>query len=74
MFESISGGNRNNDFDINATSGVLSLQNTLQPTNVSDLTYNLVLAANDTVNVAYLNVTANVKTGIPSLTSNIMFI
>ena len=56
-------GNRNNDFAMNATSGELTLQNSLNPQNASDLVYDLVLQANDSQQAVTLNLTVNVKTG-----------
>ncbi|XP_053372975.1 protocadherin Fat 4-like [Mercenaria mercenaria] len=55
-------GNRNSDFAIGPSSGALTLQNKLDPQNETELVYDLVIEANDSVNTAYLNLTVNVKT------------
>jgi hypothetical protein len=56
-------GNDDNIFAIDAESGNLTLQSALIPTTVEDLTHNIVLQANDSINSATLNLTIAVKTG-----------
>jgi hypothetical protein len=57
-------GNRNSDFAIDPSSGELTLLNTLNAQNVSDLVYDLVIEANDSLNAVTLNLTVNIKTGM----------
>ncbi|XP_053372496.1 protocadherin Fat 1-like [Mercenaria mercenaria] len=55
-------GDPNSVFDINAHNGSVTLESALSPTTVENVTYNLVIQANDSVNTATLNFTVNVKT------------
>lgn len=61
MFFICTAGNTNGDFSIDATSGEITLVNTLNATET--LTHYLEITADDTENQASANLTINIKTG-----------
>lgn len=61
MFFICTAGNANGDFSIDATSGEITLVNTLNATET--LTHYLEITADDTENQASANLTINIKTG-----------
>ena len=63
FFFHLTDGNTGNVFAVDVVSGNVTLQTAVSPTTVEELTYNLVLQANDSVNTAVLNLTVQVKTG-----------